>query len=283
MNFLVLGASGLIGRFLVRHFEETGQNCLGISRANIHKYLSSQNSLSDCLFEEFKNSNAVCIINCFGKPKSNSIDEIMEGNFEMPKKFYELSKNLDGLWINFNSYFTLYQEQFGFAKDSYSESKRNLNIYLQQNSTLNKLRIYNLMLGHVVSPYENPERFFSQFFKSVAQKRDFHLSEGQQFLPITTLQNICEAVNLMTEDFISSQTTRKYQELTLKPQVIDKLSNIVLELARRYGHLDHLYFDLPYQEHEFFDLEWPKKLPQIACRDMSIHEIFQDYENYYAI
>ena len=139
------------------------------------------------------------------------------------------------------------------------------------------------MLGHVVSPYENPERFFSQFFKSVAQKRDFHLSKGQQFLPITTLQNICEAVDLMTEDFISSQTTRKYQELTLKPQVIDKLSNIVLELARRYGHLDHLYFDLPYQEHEFFDLEWPKKLPQIACRDMSIHEIFQDYENYYAI
>jgi nucleoside-diphosphate-sugar epimerase len=283
MNFVVLGASGLVGRSLVEYFKETGQNVLEISRKEVQSYLNLPASLSERLNQDFENSNPMCIINCFGKARSHSINEIMESNCELPKKFYELSKNSNGLWINFNSFFTLYQEKYGVAKNFYSACKRNLNIYLKENSASNNLRVYNLMLGYVVSPHENSERFFSQFYESIKQKRHFHLSEGQQYLPISTLQDIHQAVSVLMKDFTASQVTHKYEEITLKPQIIDKLSNIVLELARKYDHLNYLHFNLPYQKNEFFELEWPNKIAQITCKGLTIDEIFHDYESYYGI
>ncbi|WP_421216390.1 NAD-dependent epimerase/dehydratase [Aeromonas enteropelogenes] len=189
MSVLITGASGFIGKELVRSFLAQDRHVLCITRNKLRQKQDSKAtwvSWDECDADFFKNNNIGVVIHlatAYGRDEKNS--DVEYANVYLPLRLIELCSELSVPFINTDSFFSKKEFNCEYMMP-YILTKRHLNSWAEIISLQKKdFKFINMRLEHVYGPNDAHNKFVSfivREFKTPnnkvkcttgTQKRDF--------------------------------------------------------------------------------------------------------------
>lgn len=193
---LVLGASGYIGRHLLKYLEGEYEV----------RTLSHRSQDLALLLEEWLPD---VVINCSASTNYANFSDSIEANL-----LYQMNclrqisqrRKTPFRWVQLGSYYEL-QIEFG-RNDNYSLHKALCRTLLEQARSEGMIDLTTIFLPHVFGSDERPNRIISSLTWQLNNGEQVTISSGEQFLPILAVEDACRAISksIETDQIMCSAT-----------------------------------------------------------------------------
>ncbi|MFA6292825.1 MAG: NAD-dependent epimerase/dehydratase family protein [Victivallales bacterium] len=290
-KILVTGAGGFIGRNLVPRLLEGGYSVTALIRpsSNIslikklnNKFLVDTGSVEE-LTQMMKDENVGGIIHlasCF-KPEHSSKDlgEISESNICFPLRLLEAAVFSGvGWFINTGTVWQHYMNRRYSPVNLYAASKQaflDISKFYVENSAIN---FTTIELGDTYGENDTRRKIIGLWIESIREGKTLDMSQGEQFLSLTHVDNVCDAylklTGLLDKDS-KNLLSGKIFRATGKGMTLKRLSTV---FERAYGQkLDINWGARPYRKKETM-LPFTRGIPVPGWKEkLSIEEGFRRF------
>ena len=181
---LLLGASGFIGSHLGNHLKSTYE-------------ILTINRQSNDFLNLIKMGKPDVIINCSASSPNADFFESLDANVNFQMKCLRVlaSQSQKPIkWVQVGSYFEL-QIVFG-RRDNYSIHKALCRTLLEQVNESGLINLTTIFLPHVFGPGEMSSRIIPSITSQLLANKEMEISKGDQYLPILSVQDTCEAISM---------------------------------------------------------------------------------------
>lgn len=181
---LLLGASGFIGSHLGNHLKSTYE-------------ILTINRQSNDFLNLIKMGKPDVIINCSASSPNADFFESLEANVNFQMRCLQVlaSQSQKPIrWVQVASYFEL-QIVFG-RRDNYSIHKALCRALLEQMSERGFINLTTIFLPHVFGHGEMASRVIPSITSQLLANKEIEISKGDQYLPILSVQDTCEAISM---------------------------------------------------------------------------------------
>ena len=202
MTIVLLGYSGFIGgkifNLLSKQesdfvFCDRNLNFSTIRNARIHE--KPRDYSLDNLSEE------VTVVNMVGNAVGNQ-QSILDANYGFPMRVLELLSRpkIRIRWLQASSYFQNYKNSFGTDKNYYAKTKQQTLEELQTRTSMQDLKLINLVLPHVTGVNEPEHRLIPQLIRAKVLKKEVFLGSGRPLLPIIGVEDLARVITTIAID-----------------------------------------------------------------------------------
>ena len=204
-RFLITGATGFLGRELVRHCLANGAKINAIRRpnsdisrlgTNSSRIIWQNNSFEDLknIFTEGEPFDAVIHAATNYGRISNNLHEVIDANLTLPLFLLEKSIN-SGIktFINFDTFFSNNAKSSSYLS-SYSLSKKHFVDYVNAIQDFKSTSFINFRLFHLYGPNDNPQKFITYILLALLRNDPvIDLTKGDQTRDFIYIDDVINA------------------------------------------------------------------------------------------
>jgi nucleoside-diphosphate-sugar epimerase len=249
----VIGASGLLGRNLCRTLSKDGIEVLPVTSVNGSKVgrtttYSAADVVSGRVFQNGRIDTAILAVR--GKNAAHP----RFGTLPMLRSFENSVKQI----INFSTYAQHYEIRHHAKIYDYVQFKRSVSDYLAYSSGIESF--YDISLFTLIGLEDSPTSLMSQLIDASLSGKTLELSEGNQLVSYTSVNDVCNLVRqVLLREY--SPPTGSFSYWPEPPEKLRDIVNLVRSLAPRNFAVE--FGKKPYGGHEIFHYDktvFPKQI-----------------------
>lgn len=254
-NILITGASGFIGRNLLKCQNSANANFFCIKRPStiIPKTETFNGNIKwiyDSQITEISNLDAVLhLATSYGK--LSSLDQVIFNDVVWPLKIFDSAKKLGcKKFINIDSFFSKDAYSYGYMQE-YILAKRSMRECLKVMASNEGVQIYNAVLEHVYGPNDNSDKFINSTLLKINSKlASIDLTAGDQTRDFIYINDVISALNTL----IAVKVGSGYEEIGIGTGIKTSLRDFLERFKSISMSSTLLNFGaVPYREGEIMD------------------------------
>lgn len=253
-KILIIGASGRLGKALQAALQHEELETVLVGRSFAPDVGQGVTYASDdpVLIERLKGWGPNLVINLaaiWGKGVTQ--EQMLKTSYEMPLSLAEKIEG-DGLrWIQADSYFNLYFDEFGIDKDFYSKTKRLFTENFRE--MFENFSLTQVLAPHLVGVDEAKNRLFGTLVSGHMSQKPFALGSGNQYVPFVAVSDAAEQLAWMTSKHFSSAGSLP-ERLQLKRMDCLTVQQINSRCARQLHSKESVAMlgAIPDSQHDFY-------------------------------
>lgn len=282
MSIVIVGAHGYIGKKLLKHLYQKGQECFGLVRSN-------RNSDQYYIFRLFENEIE-------SKIWTGSIEKLSEGlRFINTEKIINLAAELTKEYslesikklcrdnIEFNSILAysaveakikhfVYASTYSTSIDRitywpqtfYAASKKASEDALTFFAQSYNLKVTILQFYDVYGSHQPHKRLVNLILEALVENKKLHMSTGEQEINLIHIEDLISATEiLMVEDFLPTKNNLEYFTIAGNEVVqVRELPNMIANALGIHLKENQIIYDLPTRKNEILTFKpMYKRLP----------------------
>jgi nucleoside-diphosphate-sugar epimerase len=263
IKILVTGATGFIGRNLVKNLNASGHNVVACLRKN-HM---NQNVVFPPDVKLIEWDHSVDLENAITDLKIDVIVHLAT-LYSTSDDFAEVLKMVDGITktslnimgtaakksiplVFTNSFSTSISRQ-GKPGSIYALLKSFDHEIATYMSNEYGLRVIELSLFDTYGPSDERSKFLTELIKSVSKGEEFIASGGKQLIDLTHVDDICSVIEKATLKVLEPnfESMQSYSVTSQNPLTLEELSEIVFQVLKKKVKIE--WGGRPYRKHEMF-------------------------------
>ncbi|MGB3946841.1 MAG: NAD(P)-dependent oxidoreductase [Bacteroidia bacterium] len=218
MKILITGATGFIGKHLVKRLLADGHTVLAIVRPNSDTAFLDTHNVSyfnynannDSLFSYLQAEQPDGIMHLASKVvvehTSNQIDDIIGSNILFPTHLLEAAVKANVKWfINTGTFWQHYENNSYSPVNLYAASKQSFEDIARYYFESSNINFVTFKLSDTFGPNDNRPKIVNLWIQSALSGETLEMSAGEQIIDISYIDNIVDGFltlsNLISSDF----------------------------------------------------------------------------------
>lgn len=245
MTILLSGSSGFIGSNLLKRIREEGYNLILLVRnknqnksSNKIKYIIEED-LSSLNPDHQKIDLIIHLATHFtSKHNWDDIDKLIDGNIKLGLKLLEIAKHHEANFINTSSFAQSISKTKSYAQNLYAQTKKSFQEILKYYCYNEEITAIDLELFDSYGPDDNRNKFYKLAIKDFVTGANFRMSEGNQEICLTHVNDIIEAIEICISilpklssynafTLLNEEQTYILRELALELRTICESSSLI--------------------------------------------------------
>lgn len=259
MKILITGATGFIGKELIRNLQKSydivalvrhSSNTIELENMNckivkFHDY--------EDIINIFTNNNIVGVIhiasNVIIEHKSSDIEQLMNSNITFGTYLLEASKQTDLKWfINTGTFWQNYQNEDYNPVNLYAATKEAFEIVAKYYTETSNLIFTTIKLNDTFGPNDTRPKIFNLWNKIAKEGTVLDMSMGEQIIDISYIEDVVSAYTVLIEHLNSKDAT-VFKNRTFVVSNREKLT--LRQLAALFEETTHKHLNINWGGREY--------------------------------
>lgn len=264
MKILVTGATGFIGRNLIKRFVNQDYSLTAIVRSNSNTtfidsnvevfYYSGDTSELETFFRNHQFDGVIHLASLFlASHNPKDIAPLMQSNIQFGTELLEVCKQNQVKWfLNTGTFWQHYESDSYNPVNLYAATKEAFEVIAKYYTQTSDLVFATIKLNDTFGPNDTRNKVFNLWQKIAASQESLEMSGGEQIIDISYIDDVVDAYCLLIKELNSPQRA-KFHNRSFVVSSKERMS--LRDLAELYQNATHSKLNInwgqrPYRERE---------------------------------